>query len=98
MRQWVGEIDPSSPRQFHQRFFRSNVILAAFFTYIRTYIRRKKAAEMTFVRKKRTENVDEIDTPCSVLQEKDYNQMHKSLALKREWGEGRGKKKTHYNM
>jgi len=53
-------------RQFHQRFSRAFFVRMLFwqrfFTYIRTYIRRKKAAETTFVQKKRTKNVDEIDT------------------------------------
>ena len=39
------------------RIFRTNVVSAAFFMYIR----RKKAAEMTFVQKKHAKNVDEID-------------------------------------
>ncbi len=52
--------------QFHQNFryefFVRTSFRQLFFTYIRTYIRRKKAAKTTFVRKKRAKNVDEIDT------------------------------------
>jgi hypothetical protein len=43
---------------FFSTYVCTNVVSVAFFTYIR----RKKAAKMTFVRKKRTKNVDEIDT------------------------------------
>ncbi len=39
-------------------FFCTNVVSAAFFTYVHTY---KKAAKMTFVQKTRAYNVDEID-------------------------------------
>ncbi len=38
-------------------FFRTNIVLAAFFLHM--YV--KKAAKMTFVQKKHAKNVDEID-------------------------------------
>jgi len=43
------------------RIFHTNVVSAAFFTYIRMYMRRTKAAKMKFVRNIRAYNVDEID-------------------------------------
>jgi len=42
---------------FFARFFHMNVVLAAFFLRMNII----KAAETTFVRKKRMKNVDEID-------------------------------------
>jgi hypothetical protein len=42
---------PSISSTLNVQIFRTNVVSAAFFTYICTYIRRKKAAEMTFVQK-----------------------------------------------
>ncbi len=60
---------PSISSTFFAHFFRMNVVSAAFFTYIC----RKKAAEMTFVRKKRAKSVDEIDTRCVVKSMRNYN-------------------------
>jgi hypothetical protein len=46
---------------FFAPFFRTNVVLAAFFLLMCVLMYVKKAAETTFVRKKRAKNVDEID-------------------------------------
>jgi hypothetical protein len=48
---------PSISSTLNMHVFRTNVILAAFSTYVR-----KKAAKTTFVRKMCAFNVDEIDT------------------------------------
>jgi len=55
----VDKVSISSMLSIH--IFRTNVVLAVFFTYIRTYIHRKKAAKMTFVRNICAYNVDEIE-------------------------------------
>jgi len=59
----------TSCRQFHQHytlaFFVRTSFRQLFYTYVRTYVSKKKAAETTFVRKTRAFNVDEIDTCTS---------------------------------
>jgi hypothetical protein len=55
---------PSISSTLYVQILRTNVISAAFF-YIQ--VTRKKAAEMTFVRKIRAFNVDEIDTKTTKL-------------------------------
>jgi hypothetical protein len=51
-------MQPSISSTLNARFIRTNVILAAFSSYM--YV--EKAAKTTFIQKRRAFNVDEIDT------------------------------------
>jgi hypothetical protein len=59
-----GALSPLSSisSTFFARFFYTNVVSAAFFTYIRTYISKKKSCRNNIRTKKARKNIDEIDT------------------------------------
>ncbi len=62
-----GKVLGSSYRQFYQHYSSRFQYKRRIGSFYYVHVTRKKAAEKTFVRKKRVYNVDEIDTCFSIL-------------------------------